>query len=184
MMSILDTAGQEAYKMMRDSWMRAGDAFLLCFDVGNRGSFEELDELAENIIRVRGLVAPRMTPDVRYFRFTSVCLTARTPLTNRHSYRSRMSIHAEMCLLSWLPTSVTSILALAWSSGRRLRRKLRYLALLTSKPQQRRVSASKNVLSRRSASIGVWPGSLRQSRVSGLWVALPNRASSCDGCSL
>ena len=53
MMLILDTAGQEQYAMMRDSWMRAGDAFLLLFDVSARGSYDEIDDLVAGIMRVK-----------------------------------------------------------------------------------------------------------------------------------
>jgi len=53
MLLILDTAGQEQYSMMRDSWMRAGDAFFLVFDVSSRSSFDELDEFAAGICRVK-----------------------------------------------------------------------------------------------------------------------------------
>merc|ERR1719231_1970777 len=52
-MIILDTAGQEQYSMMRDSWMRAGDAFLLVFDVGSRNTFDALDDFIKGILRVK-----------------------------------------------------------------------------------------------------------------------------------
>jgi len=39
--------------MMRDSWMRAGDAFLLVFDVGSRNTFDALDDFIKGILRVK-----------------------------------------------------------------------------------------------------------------------------------
>lgn len=57
MLNILDTAGQEEYRALRmfviltqiyyligDEYMRAGDGFLLVFDVGNEKTFAELEQ--------------------------------------------------------------------------------------------------------------------------------------------
>merc|ERR1719152_382668 len=39
--------------MMRDSWMRAGDAFVLVFDVTSMDSLAELDDLVSTLQRVK-----------------------------------------------------------------------------------------------------------------------------------
>jgi GTPase KRas protein len=44
MLNILDTAGQEEYKALRDEYMRAADAFLMVFDVTNQKTFSELEQ--------------------------------------------------------------------------------------------------------------------------------------------
>lgn len=64
MLIILDTAGQEQYSMMRDSWMRAGDAFLLIFDVTSRNSFEQLDEFIQGLLRVKDVDSCARVPVV------------------------------------------------------------------------------------------------------------------------
>ena len=44
MLNILDTAGQEEYKALRDEYMRAGDGFLMVFDLTNEKTFKELTQ--------------------------------------------------------------------------------------------------------------------------------------------
>jgi hypothetical protein len=55
MLNILDTAGlfffflkfkkgQEEYKALRDEYMRAGDGFLMVFDLTNAKTFNELEQ--------------------------------------------------------------------------------------------------------------------------------------------
>ena len=46
-LQVLDTAGQENFSTMRDSWMRGSDTFLLVFSVTDRRTFEEIDEFYE-----------------------------------------------------------------------------------------------------------------------------------------
>ena len=41
---ILDTAGQEDYAVIRDNYIRSGQAFLCVFSVSERSTFEEMDE--------------------------------------------------------------------------------------------------------------------------------------------
>mmetsp|Transcript_76056 Transcript_76056/g.150707 ORF Transcript_76056/g.150707 Transcript_76056/m.150707 type:complete len:191 (-) Transcript_76056:286-858(-) len=53
LLEILDTAGQESFSTMRDQWMRSGDAYLVVYDVTNRGTFREVDEIVQQILRVR-----------------------------------------------------------------------------------------------------------------------------------
>jgi GTPase KRas protein len=51
MLDILDTAGQEEYKALRDEYMRNADGFLLVFDLSSRKSFQELTEFHKQITR-------------------------------------------------------------------------------------------------------------------------------------
>ncbi|UJR13478.1 hypothetical protein I4U23_000492 [Adineta vaga] len=51
---ILDTAGQENYAAIRDTYIRTGEGFLLVFDVTDNESFTDLTELYEQILRVKG----------------------------------------------------------------------------------------------------------------------------------
>ena len=52
-MDLLDTAGQEEYSAMRESYMYDGESFVLVFAKNNRDSFESLIDFAELISRVR-----------------------------------------------------------------------------------------------------------------------------------
>jgi len=53
MLSLLDTAGQEEFEQMRDSWVRTNDTFLLCFSLTDRRTFDHLDDFHERILRVK-----------------------------------------------------------------------------------------------------------------------------------
>jgi len=50
---ILDTAGQENYAAIRDTYIRSGEGFLLVFDVTDAESFADLNDLYEQILRVK-----------------------------------------------------------------------------------------------------------------------------------
>lgn len=52
-LEILDTAGQEEYKALRDQYMRTGDGFLLVYSVIDRKTFEEINDFYEQILRVK-----------------------------------------------------------------------------------------------------------------------------------
>ena len=52
-LDILDTAGQEEYSAMRDSYMRTGQGFLMVFALDSVGSFEEVDNFFEQIQRAK-----------------------------------------------------------------------------------------------------------------------------------
>jgi GTPase KRas protein len=52
-LEILDTAGQEEYKALRDQYMRQSEGFMLVYSVIDRKSFEEIDEFYEQILRVK-----------------------------------------------------------------------------------------------------------------------------------
>ena len=53
LLDILDTAGQEEYSAMRDSYMRSGQGFLMVYAANNRSSFEEIRTFHDQIMRVR-----------------------------------------------------------------------------------------------------------------------------------
>ena len=53
MLSVLDTAGQEEFFAMRDSWIRNGDCFVLVYSITSRASFEELKQIYEAVHRVK-----------------------------------------------------------------------------------------------------------------------------------
>jgi len=52
-LDVLDTAGQEEYKAMREHYMRGGEGFLLVFSITDRGSFEELRDFQQQILQVK-----------------------------------------------------------------------------------------------------------------------------------
>ncbi|KAJ5073180.1 ras-like protein [Anaeramoeba ignava] len=49
MLEILDTAGQEEYRTVRDKYLKQGEGFLLCFSITARASFSEAKNLHESI---------------------------------------------------------------------------------------------------------------------------------------
>lgn len=53
LLDILDTAGQEEYSAMRDQYMRSGQGFLCVYSITNKGSFEEIANFREQILRVK-----------------------------------------------------------------------------------------------------------------------------------
>lgn len=53
LLDILDTAGQEEYSAMRDQYMRTGQGFLLVYAITSRGSFEEINQFRDQILRVK-----------------------------------------------------------------------------------------------------------------------------------
>ena len=50
---MLDTAGQEEFTAMRESYMRSGEGFLLVFSVTNRASFDEVHKFYMQVLRVK-----------------------------------------------------------------------------------------------------------------------------------
>ncbi|KAI8899915.1 ras protein [Globomyces pollinis-pini] len=53
LLDVLDTAGQEEYRAMREQYMRDGEGFLLVYSVTSRASFEEVQSLHQQILRVK-----------------------------------------------------------------------------------------------------------------------------------
>jgi Ras-related protein R-Ras2 len=52
-LEVLDTAGQEEYKALRDQYMRTGDGFILVFSVSDRSQFRDITEFYEQILIVK-----------------------------------------------------------------------------------------------------------------------------------
>jgi len=52
-LSIIDTAGQEEYRSMRDQYMRSGQGFLVVYSITSKVSFTEVANLKNQIIRVK-----------------------------------------------------------------------------------------------------------------------------------
>ena len=53
LLDVLDTAGQEEYSAMRDSYMRTGQGFLCTYAITSRSSFDEITAFREQILRVK-----------------------------------------------------------------------------------------------------------------------------------
>lgn len=49
---ILDTAGQDEYTPLRETFMHTGDGFLLVYSITDDQTFEELQGIREQILRV------------------------------------------------------------------------------------------------------------------------------------
>ncbi|KAJ5067877.1 ras-like protein rasb [Anaeramoeba ignava] len=52
-LNILDTAGQEDYSAMREQYMRTGEGFLLVYSIISETSFSEIEDLRDQIVRVK-----------------------------------------------------------------------------------------------------------------------------------
>ncbi|KAG2394218.1 hypothetical protein C9374_003982 [Naegleria lovaniensis] len=52
LLEIVDTSGQDEYKILRDSYMRSASAFLLVLSVTDRKSMDAIREFHEHILRV------------------------------------------------------------------------------------------------------------------------------------
>ena len=50
---VLDTAGQQEFSPLRDSWIRSSDAFLLIYSITSRASLLELREIVRQIKRTK-----------------------------------------------------------------------------------------------------------------------------------
>jgi GTPase KRas protein len=53
LLDVLDTAGQEEYSLMRESYMKSGEGYLLVYSITNRDSFAEIASFHQQICRVR-----------------------------------------------------------------------------------------------------------------------------------
>ena len=53
MLEILDTAGTEQFTAMRDLYMKSGQGFLLVFSITSMVTLTDLQELREQILRVK-----------------------------------------------------------------------------------------------------------------------------------
>eukprot|EP00761_Pharyngomonas_kirbyi_P010184 gb/GECH01010202.1/.p1 GENE.gb/GECH01010202.1/~~gb/GECH01010202.1/.p1 ORF type:complete len:197 (+),score=35.17 gb/GECH01010202.1/:1-591(+) len=54
-LDILDTAGQEEFKTLREQYIRQGDGYMVVYSITNRDSFEEVELFIEQIIQSRDL---------------------------------------------------------------------------------------------------------------------------------
>jgi len=52
MLEILDTAGQEELTALRDQWIRGAEGFIIVFSITSRGSFEQVSQFRQQILRV------------------------------------------------------------------------------------------------------------------------------------
>ncbi|KAJ5070247.1 ras gtpase-related [Anaeramoeba ignava] len=53
MLEIIDTAGQEEYALMRDTYVRSGDGFLIVYAINMRSSFDEVTLYKDNILKTK-----------------------------------------------------------------------------------------------------------------------------------
>jgi len=56
-LDIMDTAGQEEYTALRDTYMTTGDGFVLGYSITSTTSFDAASKLRNNIIRIKDNVA-------------------------------------------------------------------------------------------------------------------------------
>merc|ERR1719228_1685653 len=57
-LNILDTAGQEEYSALQDSWFRFGHAFILTYSITDSHSYDDLNVLRRKLLRQRGADKP------------------------------------------------------------------------------------------------------------------------------
>jgi len=53
MLDVMDTAGQEEYSALRDSYMKTGQGFILVYDITSQTSFEQATKLRIQIVRIK-----------------------------------------------------------------------------------------------------------------------------------
>merc|ERR1712217_129602 len=53
MLDIMDTAGQEEYSALRDSYMKTGQGFVLAYSITSKTSFEGASKLRTHILRIK-----------------------------------------------------------------------------------------------------------------------------------
>ncbi|PSR71273.1 hypothetical protein PHLCEN_2v12787 [Hermanssonia centrifuga] len=50
---VIDTAGQEEYKTLRDQWVREGQGFILVYSIASRATFERLEVFRQAMLNVK-----------------------------------------------------------------------------------------------------------------------------------
>lgn len=58
MIEVMDTAGQEEYKNLRDQWIRDGEGFLLVYSISSRSSYYRVKRFYEQIQLVKESTSP------------------------------------------------------------------------------------------------------------------------------
>lgn len=53
LINVVDTAGQEEYKSLQERWVKNGNGFLIVYSITNMQSFEEIEELVDEISRIK-----------------------------------------------------------------------------------------------------------------------------------
>ena len=53
-LEILDTAGQDDYQTMLDTWINSSDGFVLVYSIDNKDSFESTKKRYERILKLKG----------------------------------------------------------------------------------------------------------------------------------
>ncbi|EFA85399.1 Ras GTPase [Heterostelium album PN500] len=60
MLEIMDTAGTETFLAMRDLYIRNGQAFMLVYSITSRTSFQELEQVKDQILRVKDVTVAKL----------------------------------------------------------------------------------------------------------------------------
>lgn len=53
MLEILDTAGAEQFTAMRELYIKGGEGFVLMYSITSQGSFNELKDIRDLVVRVK-----------------------------------------------------------------------------------------------------------------------------------
>jgi len=53
MLDVMDTAGQEEYSALRDSYMKTGQGFILAYDITSQQTFDQAQKLRVQIVRIK-----------------------------------------------------------------------------------------------------------------------------------
>ena len=56
-LEILDTAGTEQFQMMRELYMKNGDGFVFVYSITSAGSFNDLINIHEDLMRIKEAVS-------------------------------------------------------------------------------------------------------------------------------
>jgi len=55
---VLDTAGQQDFRALEDSWFQIGEGFLLAYSITSRGSFDEITGTYDRLVRSKDVPPP------------------------------------------------------------------------------------------------------------------------------
>eukprot|EP01105_Mastigella_eilhardi_P002035 TRINITY_DN1245_c0_g1_i1.p1 TRINITY_DN1245_c0_g1~~TRINITY_DN1245_c0_g1_i1.p1 ORF type:complete len:144 (+),score=48.57 TRINITY_DN1245_c0_g1_i1:304-735(+) len=96
MLDILDTAGQEEFSAMRDSYFRLGDGFLIVYSVSDKPSFESVATYHTKILRVK---------ECAKFPMVICANKADVPTEERVVTKAEGEVLAKNCKVPYLETS-------------------------------------------------------------------------------